>query len=391
MTLTVLGTILDPAEESSPICRKGGTMDLRARIAWATLLGSALLALPARAADPAGLTKGTPDLKSAGSLAFGPDGVLFVGDTQGAAVFAIDTGDRTKGEAGAVKVEGLDEKVAALLGTAAKQVMINDVAVNPASGQVYLSVSRGRGPDATPVLLRVDRSGKLSEVSLKDVAFAKAPLPNPPSPEAQQKGQNLRNESITDLAYIDGRLYVAGLSNEEFSSRLVAIPYPPTRTDDGASVEIFHGSHGRLETRSPIRTFVTHKIGGEPYVLAAYTCTPLVKIPVAELKTGSHVKGTTIAELGNRNRPLDMIVYQKGGKDFILMANSARGVMKISTDNIDKIQAITQKVPDRDGLTYETIASLKNVTQLDKLDDAHAVILTQADGGSINLETVDLP
>jgi hypothetical protein len=27
------------------------------------------------------------------------------------------------------------------------------------------------------------------------------------------------------------------------------------------------------------------------------------------------VMGTTIAELGNRNRPLDMIVYQKNGRN----------------------------------------------------------------------------
>jgi peptide-methionine (R)-S-oxide reductase len=30
--------------------------------------------------------------------------------------------------------------------------------------------------------------------------------------------------------------------------------------------------------------------------MAAYTCTPLVKIPVADLKAGAKVKGTTIAE-----------------------------------------------------------------------------------------------
>jgi hypothetical protein len=36
--------------------------------------------------------------------------------------------------------------------------------------------------------------------------------------------------------------------------------------------------------------------------------------------------GTTIAELGNRNRPTDMIVYRKGGKDYLLIANTSRGV-----------------------------------------------------------------
>ncbi len=79
-------------------------------------------------------------------------------------------------------------------------------------------------------------------------------------------------------------------------------------------------------------------IGGKPNVLAAYTCTPLVKFPLSDLKPGSKVRGTTVAELGNHNRPLDMIVYSKGGKDYLLMANSRRGVMKVDVANIDKTE-----------------------------------------------------
>src|SRR3954451_12784354 len=156
------------------------------RYALTVLAGVALLALPAFAADPsASLKKGTPDLKSAGPLTFGPDGILFVGDTRGAALFAIDTGDRTPGtEQGAIEVEDLGAKVAALLGTDPKQVMISDLAVNPASGKAYLSVSRGRGPDAAPVLLRVGRDGKLEEVALEGVRFARTDVPNPPAASA---------------------------------------------------------------------------------------------------------------------------------------------------------------------------------------------------------------
>jgi len=55
---------------------------------------------------------------------------------------------------------------------------------------------------------------------------------------------------------------------------------------------------------------------------------------VTRLKPGAKVKGKTVAELGNRNRPIDMIVYQKGGKDYLLLANSSRGVMKINADEI---------------------------------------------------------
>jgi len=359
------------------------------------LLGLYLTATITLGAEPtASLKKGTPDLKSAGPLAFGPEGILFVGDTQGAALFAIDTGDRAPvAEKRAVHVKDLAGKVAAMLGTNAKQIRINDLAVNPLSGNIYLSVSRGQGPGAIPVLVRIHADGKLEEVSVENIQFAKAEIPNAPDPNAKQRGQSLRNESITDLAYVDGRVFVAGLSNEEFSSRLIAIPFPfSSEGIDGAAVEIYHGSHGKIETTSPIRTFVTYRIQNEPYMLAAYTCTPLVKVPVAELKAGAHVKGTTIAELGNRNRPLDMIVYQKDGKDYLLMTNSSRGVMKIPTDGAATAPGITEQVSDKKGLGYETIADIKGAVQLDRLDDRRAVLLVQENpNGSMDLQTIELP
>ena len=108
------------------------------------------------------------------------------------------------------------------------------------------------------------------------------------------------------------------------------MPFPFAEAHAGTSVEIYHGAHGRFETRSPVRTFAPYKIGNEDHIVSAYTCTPLVKFPVSDLKPGKKIKGITIAELGNRNRPLDMIVYNKGGKDYILLANSSRGVMKIN-------------------------------------------------------------
>src|SRR5262245_24926077 len=104
-----------------------------ARIALATLLTAGLFAAGVRADLTESLKQGTPDLKSIGPIAFGPDGVLFAGDPQGAALFAIDSGDRSAGAAAAVKVEKVDDKVAALLGTDVKQIRINDLAVNPAS------------------------------------------------------------------------------------------------------------------------------------------------------------------------------------------------------------------------------------------------------------------
>jgi len=349
-----------------------------------TLLGIVLAASPAGADLTDSLKKGAPDLKSVGPIAFGPDGVLFVGDPQGAAIFAIDTGDRAKEPAtGAVKIDKIDAKIAGMIGAKPTDITINAVAVNPSSGNVYLSVSRGKGPDATPVLIRLDRKSKLEDVSLKEVKFSKATLPNAATDKKRQ-------EAITGLAFTKGRVLVAGLSNEEFASKLRSIPFPFTEADKGTSVEIYHGAHGKFETASPVRTFVPFTIKGEENILAAYTCTPLVRFPLDQLKPGEKVKGTTIAELGNGNRPLDMIVYEKGGKDYILMANSKRGVMKITTEGIDKIEGITAPVKGTSGLKYETIDALKNVQRLAKLDKENALILVK-DGDSLTLETVPLP
>jgi hypothetical protein len=355
----------------------------KTRYVWTFVLGAALLSVSARAGDLTGsLKKGTPDLKSAGALAFGPEGILFIGDTQGAAVFAVATGDKAAADSGSLRVEGIDEKIASMLGTKTQEIKVNNLAVNPVSGNAYLSVMRGTGPDAAPVLIRVERSGRVGEFALKDVPFAKAVLPNP-------SGRS-RAQSITKLAFVKDRVIVAGLSNEEWASNLRSIPFPFVQADKGTSVQIYHGSHGRFETQAPVRTFVPYDINGEPYILAAYTCTPLVKIPLAELKPGERVKGTTVAELGNHNNPLDMIVYQKDGKDYILLSNSSRGVMKITTDNIDKAKAITQHINDKAGLTYQTLASLKGVVQLDRLDKNHALLLVQTPAG-MNLDTIELP
>lgn len=61
------------------------------------------------------------------------------------------------------------------------------------------------------------------------VTFSRAQLPDPPVDGMIGQGKrtsNPRLESITDLAFADGRVLVAGLSNEEFSSTLRAIPFP---------------------------------------------------------------------------------------------------------------------------------------------------------------------
>ncbi len=336
-----------------------------------------------------GMQAGKTDLKSVGPLAFGPDGILFVGDPMGAQVLAFDTGDAKAAQGGDVDLPGLQEKIAAHMGTAPDQILVNDMAVNPISKAVYLSVQRGRGPEATPVILRL-RGGKLEDLKLDTLPHASATLVHAPADAKDQRGNNKRSEAITDLAYQDGKVIVAGLSNEEFASTLRTIDFPFARTASLTNVEIFHGAHGRYETNAPVRTFATYNIGAKPHLLAAYTCTPLVKIPMSDLKPGAKIMGTTIAELGNRNRPIDMIVYQKGGADYILMNNSSRGVMKMAAANLENYESIT-KPTDITGVPYDTIAAWQGVEQLDHFDDKHALMLFRTAAGGLDLRKVALP
>lgn len=364
-------------------------------------LAGAVLALLASAgqigmaADQWGLSAGKVELKSIGPMTFGPDGILIVGDPQAATLYAIATED-TKGGAAkvSINIENVNEKIATLLSAKAADVKINDVVANPYSGNVYIGVALGS--DGVPALVRVNAAGELSRVGLDKVAFVKAELPNAPEDKVVGEGNrrmNRRMESITDLAYVEGKVIVSGASAGASSSTVRELVFPFKTADAGTPIEIYHAAHGRLEDNATVRAFVPFTIGGEPSLLAGFTCTPLVKFPLSELHQGKKTRGTTVAELGNRNRPLDMIVYKKDGKDFLLMANSARGVMKVSTENIQRKDGLVEPVTGGGtaGQSFETIAEWKGVVQLDRLNDTHAIILVQAEGGASHLKTVPLP
>src|SRR5688572_9674114 len=81
-----------------------------------------------------GFVNGTADVKSISALTFGPDGVLFIGDSRSASVFAIDTKDVGKVEkATAVELKKFDQKIAGALGTTVDNITLQDVVVNPIS------------------------------------------------------------------------------------------------------------------------------------------------------------------------------------------------------------------------------------------------------------------
>ncbi|MEO8259152.1 MAG: hypothetical protein ABI868_17535 [Acidobacteriota bacterium] len=332
----------------------------------------------------------SPSLSSIGPLTFSPDGTLYAADPQAATIFALDLGTAASGGApGTASVAGIDQKIAAMLGTDAKEIAITDLAVHPKTHNSFVSVMRGQGASARPALLRIDGAGKIDLVAAESLKSTSVTLPNPPA--VATTGRSNRSQSITKLAYANGRVWVAGLSNEEFASKLWSVAYPFTKADTGTSVEIYHGNHQQLETRSPVYAFVPYTIDNQPYIIGAYLCTPLVKFPVSALAPGAKYRGTTIAELGAGNRPIDMVLYKKNGKEFLLMSNTSRGVMKIPTQDFATAAPITTPVTsETGGVAYEKVTAMTGIQQLDLLDATHSVVIASANAG-LNLTAAELP
>ena len=350
--------------------------------------GLFLLANTSRLADGKyGLVVGNPEIKSISSLTFGPDGILFIGDSKSAMVFALDTKESALTQAAPIEIKNIDQKIAALLGTQVENITIQDIAVNPLSKSVYCAVQHS---DGTPVLFKIT-GDKISPVSTKGVAFSSITLNNAPAEDAKdQRGNSIRVSAISDIGFADGKVLVSGLAGKEFNSTFRSIPFPFSDKQDQASLEIYHAAHGKYETLSPIRTFTTAEIGGKKYIVASYTCTPLVLFPMDELKAGQHVEGRTVAEMGSGNSPIDMVTLTKGGESFLMMSNSARPVFKVKYKNIETYQgSLTSHVAESFATAGVDFVSLPvtNVVQMDKLDDSRMVLLQRRSNGNLDLWT----
>lgn len=364
--------------------------------------------------DNYGLRTGTADIGMAGPITFGPDGILFIADNAAARVLAADVRDPGAAAAEPFDLTDVDARVGSFLGCEADDVIIRDLAVHPVSRGVYLSVQRGTGDAAQPALVRVDgRDGSVAEVPLDGVPMAAAQIDDAPAadderldltlPQSPQEGEEvtygtltfrllrrpIRTATVTDMAWVPdaagggGTLLVAGLSNEEFSSRLRRIPFPFAGPAAATSLEIFHVSHGKWETAAPIRAFVPYD-GGQS-VLATYTCTPLVHFRLADLQPGAKAVGRTVAELGAVNQPLDMVSFRSGGREYLLVANSRHGLVKIDCRDIDAQQPLTEP-REPVGVPRET-KDLQGITRLAVLGEGHVLAL-QSSGGRQHLRAL---
>jgi hypothetical protein len=318
------------------------------RFAAASAVGLALPGgLSAASGAPVAHDGVTGPLRSAGVLTFGPNNVLFVGDITGAAIhaFALQDKDLTSQTdlisgnfhnfEGRDHVLGLDQKLAALLGTTIDKIVINDMAVHQPTEQIFFSVERGRGTDAIPAIVKVNH-GQLEILELDKIPHSHISIPNEPDSTAMLEFDPQQVYAITDIKYYNGELFVTGIANQRFASTLHRIPYPFNSGMATCTVEIWHPVHGEFETRAPIIRHVIRELNGEPYLFAVYGCTPLVRFPLSALKDGAHVRGDLIGELGYGANPLDMLTFTSSAdsKDYLLVTIDTRSASQIAVSDL---------------------------------------------------------
>lgn len=362
-----------------------------------------LCALPslARAEVLGEATRGEVPLKSIHVLAFADDGVLLIGDGAGAQIFAIATGDRNSAAklTANTAIDDLAAKLAAPLGTTAKGIEVVDMVVNPLSGKAYFAVTKQ--DDKAHVLLTVDGAGQVEIFDLREVRYARAAL----------DAGEAKVSRITDIAWADDRIVAAARSNEEFASKIFSVPVPLKHNASSAAIsaETYHVSHRRWETKAPMSVVIPFRENDKTYVVGAFSCTPIVKYPLDSVQPGARVKGSSMIELGSGNRPVDMFVYQRGDKQYVL-ANTFRfhherkpfgpspywtvkfeqdllsGDREVNEQAVRRLKGNDQPATDR----IEMVPAFHGVKLMDKLDAAHAVVIREAADGD-QLAVLPLP
>lgn len=361
---------------------------------------------PSNAADTAGqylsdAKTGNPGLKSVGVINFGPQGILLIADPQGAAIVAVETGDTGPFVKLKQRIEDVYPLAAGVLGTPNDGVQIVDMAVNPASGKVYLSVTRKA--DKQGAVLVVDADGKAKDLGLDKLKSVRVELPG----EGKTKVSN-----ITDVEFAGNRLVVAGQSGEEFSSKVHSLPLPLKSGVPGTvfSTNTYHVAHKKWETKAPIQQFVPIVENGKQYVVGSFACTPLVKYELDDVNSGSQVTGRSVVELGNGNRPIDMFTYEKNGKKW-LVTNTLRGRSapfgpskywgaRVSMDYLNASdvneKAVWRDIKSKSGPEgIEIVDALFGAVQVAKVGNDEIAVLradkVKDDDSKLSLEVVPLP
>lgn len=294
-------------------------------------------ALAALTVAGAGMNATAGPVRSVGPMAFADADTLLVSDWRAGEIHALSLAAAPGAVARQFNLKDVSGPIARALHTQPDKLRFEDMAFRPGAELAYiaLSVTRARGLPL-PALVAVDAAGKVAVVNLAAAARSSAPIAN--RPEADKVFWNdvpAATYTVTDMVFHDRKLYVAGLSNASFASTLRVYDFPfKGGAASATSIEMYHAVHDQVESRAPIRKMVIATLNGEPSLIAAYTCTPLVTIALKDLKDGAHVVGKTVAELGWGSAPVDMVAFDAGQGPMVLLTNSHKSADFMAVSDI---------------------------------------------------------
>lgn len=292
-------------------------------------------------------------IRSADVLEAGPPGVVFVGDSLMGTVHAVEVPRAEQKATGAFNISDVQGLMAQSLKVEPGALRIRDLAFVRESGVAVLAVNEHRSKADVPRLALIDAAGAISWIDLRSVEAPSLRLNDQPDSDLEFWGElPARAFTITDIEWHDGEIFVAGLSNAEFSSTVRRATFPFTEVSSASSISMYHAVHNQIESRSPIESLEVVSLGGEPHLLATYVCTPLVTVPLADLRDGAQVRGKTIAELGWGNTPIDLVPLDVSFGDFeerqYLLTNEQRHAMLIAHSDLEahqRMEGISSPVP----------------------------------------------
>lgn len=337
------------------------------------------------------------ELKSAAKLTFGDAGTLFIADWKAARIYALKVPAGKPANVRPFNLDDVQQPIAAALGVPAASIRFEDLAVQPGSGIAYVSVMIGAAKLAPrAAVVSIDSTGTVGRVATADLKTWAAISDAPSKDRSFWRKLPAQALTVTDMKFYQDKLYVAGLSNRSFASTLRIYDVPFAAAARTATIEMYHPVHDEVETRAPIRAMSIMLVNGEPNLVAAYTCTPLVSIPLSAIRDGAHIVGKTIGEMGWGSAPVGLVTYKLGDVDYVLLANSSRAADLMTIADIADASA-------RPGLSTPiewpakpyagvkaTMTPLAAVMRIDNLDDKLLLALRR-DDASGHMQLVSIP
>lgn len=331
-----------------------------------------------------GAQLGDPHLLSAQRLAFGPGGVLLIGDGRSERIVAVETGDTSEAareDNSFNRIDNLPGLAADAIGpdVASDDVVIEDVAVNPSSFITYIAATRTSTNEA--YVLWVDADADLRLFDMSNVVHAAVDVR--PSDGAAAL--------IADLIWFKSSV-IATVTPQSFLRHEITYVATPFEHEGGArhtTTRIFHRSWNQWITEQPMDAFFTFENAvGQRFLAGSFTSSVAV-FEASELADGSSEEpGETVFDLLDGRWVLDFEVFQRDDEMRVLLSvmnllfdGEAKGIV-LSEALFTEPEGTNEDAPilfDFAGLPLvdgiELAFSLNDARRFSLRGDSHVVVL----------------